>query len=54
MMIAYSLRDITVAPWTFLAPSATLALIAISFTLFSEMIYEEYHPVLKKRWWLWF
>jgi len=54
MMIAYSLRDITTAPWTFVAPAVILALIAISFTLFGEMIYEEYHPVLKKRWWLWF
>ncbi|MDK6028788.1 ABC transporter permease [Ignisphaera sp. 4213-co] len=54
VMIAYSLRDVTTAPWTFLAPASILALIAISFTLFGEVIYEEYHPVLRKRWWLWF
>ncbi|MEM1645732.1 MAG: ABC transporter permease [Ignisphaera sp.] len=54
MMIAYSLRDLTTAPWTFLAPATILAIIAISFTLFGELIYEQYHPVLKKRWWLWF
>lgn len=54
MMIAYSLRDITTAPWTFIAPAITLAIIAISFTLFGELVYEQYHPVLKKRWWLWF
>ncbi|MEM1525893.1 MAG: ABC transporter permease [Ignisphaera sp.] len=54
MIIAYSLRDLTTAPWTFIAPAITLTIIAISFTLFGELIYEQYHPVLKKRWWLWF
>ncbi|MEM2008120.1 MAG: ABC transporter permease [Ignisphaera sp.] len=54
MMIAYSLRDLARAPWTFLAPSIVLATIAIVFTVFGEAIYEEHHPVLKKRWWLWF
>lgn len=54
MMIAYSLRDLIRAPWVFLFPAVALAAIAISFTIFGELIYEHYHPVLKKRWWLWF
>lgn len=54
MMISFGLRDLTRAPWAFLFPALFLALIAISFTVFGEAIYEQYHPVLKKRWWLWF
>lgn len=54
MMIAHGLRDLIRAPWVFVAPAAVLALLAITFTVFGEAIYEEHHPVLKKRWWLWF
>lgn len=54
IMIAHSLRDIIRAPWTFLTPSILLAVIATAFTIFSEAVYEQYHPILKKKWWLWF
>jgi peptide/nickel transport system permease protein len=54
MMVANGLRDLIRAPWVFIAPAAVLALIAIVFTVFGEAVYEEHHPVLRKRWWLWF
>lgn len=54
MMVANGLRDLVRAPWVFIAPAAVLALIAIVFTIFGEAVYEEHHPVLRKRWWLWF
>lgn len=54
MMVANGLRDLVRAPWVFTAPAAILALIAIVFTVFGEAVYEEHHPILRRRWWLWF
>jgi len=54
VMIGLGLRYVTTHPWVALFPAIFLALLAISFTVFGEVLYEEANPVLRKRWFKWF
>jgi len=54
LMIGSSLRYAATHPWTVFAPAMFLAALTISLTLFGEALYEEYSPVMRKRWKLWF
>jgi len=54
VMVGLGLRYITTHPWVVLSPALFLALLAISFTVFGEVLYEEANPVLRKRWFRWF
>ncbi len=54
VMIGLGLRYVTTHSWVALFPATFLALLAISFTVFGEVLYEEANPVLRKRWFKWF
>jgi peptide/nickel transport system permease protein len=54
VMVGLGLRYLTTHPWVVLSPALFLALLAVSFTVFGEVLYEEANPVLRKRWFRWF